>query len=80
MAKTRAQPPITLPDDANTLSVRFYLSDVGNAPRVEFSFPNGSRFDHALSEYNTVTGAQKTTLRTILIALRDETFTLEGFV
>jgi len=78
--KTRAQPPVTLPDDANTLSVRFYLSDVGNVPRVIFSFPGGQSFDHALSEYSTVTGAQKTALRATLLALRDETFALEGFV
>ena len=78
--KTKSQPPINLPDDDNSLWVRFYLSDTPpNPPRVEFTFPNGMTFDHALSEYSTITGAQKTNLRAILLALRNETFTLEGF-
>lgn len=77
--KTRPQPPQVLPDDANTLSVHFYLSDVGALPRVAFTFPGGAHFDHALSEYSTLSGAQKTTLRNLLLALRDETFVLEGF-
>jgi hypothetical protein len=77
--RTKPQAPLSLPDDANTLSVHFYLSDIGNAPRVAFTFPNGQTFDHALSEYSTVSGPQKLALRSTLLALRDETFTLEGF-
>lgn len=77
--KTKPQPPLTLPDDANALDVRFYLSDVDATPRCTFTFANGTVFDHALSEYSTVSGAQKLTLRNILQALRDESYTLEGF-
>lgn len=78
--RTKPQPPANLPDDDNTLSVRFYLSDTPpNPPRVEVTFPNGATFDHALAEYSTVTPAQKTALRGVLLALRNETFTLEGF-
>ena len=80
MPRSRNNPPTVLPDDANSIRSTFYLSDVDNSPRVAFTFPNGAHFDHALSEYSTVTPAQKTALRNTLIALRNETFTLEGFV
>ena len=81
MPKSKANAPTVLPDDANALSVQFYISDAasGNVPRVSFTYPQGAHFDHAISEYTTVTPAQKTALRAILLALRDETFTLEGY-
>ena len=79
MSKSRNSPPVVLPDDADSLAVTFYVSD--GLPRVTFQFPAQSkRFDHALSEYNSLSGAQKTTLRTLLTTLRDETFSLEGYV
>ncbi len=78
MSKSKAQAPAVLPDDADSISVRFYISD--GAPRVTFEYPSqNKRFDHAISEYNSLTAGQKTTLRTLLLALRDETFTLEGY-
>lgn len=78
MAKTKNQPPLSLPDDADSISVHFYISD--GVPRVVFDFPTAKqRFDHAISEYSSLSGAQKTTLRSLLTALRDETFTLEGY-
>jgi hypothetical protein len=79
MSKTKANPPTVLPDDADSLLVHFYISE--GIPRVTFEFPSqGRRFDHAISEYNTLSGAQKTALRALLTALRDETFTLEGYL
>lgn len=78
MSKTRANPPTVLPDDADSVRVQFYLSE--GLARVRFEFPAQQRtFDHALSEYSSLSGAQKTTLRTLLTALRDETYTLEGY-
>jgi hypothetical protein len=79
MSKTRANPSTVLPDDSESLRVQFYLSE--GAPRVRFEFPGQQKtFDHAISEYSSLTGAQKTNLRAMLLALRDETFTLEGYV
>ncbi len=61
------------------MRVLFYLAD--GDPRVTFFFPGeGKFFDHAISEYSSLSGAQKNNLRTMLQALRDETFTLEGYV
>lgn len=78
MSKSKARTPIVLPDDADSISVHFYIAD--GTPRVTFEFAGQSqRFDHAISEYSTLSGAQKTTLRTLLLALRDETYTLEGY-
>lgn len=78
MAKTRNNPPTVLPDDADSLRVQFYLSE--GVPRVRFEFPSQQKtFDHAINEYSSLTGAQKTNLRAMLLALRDETFTLEGY-
>lgn len=82
MAKTKPTPPSTLPDDANSLAILFYLASPDatppNHPRVSVQFP-GASFDHAVSEYTTLTNGQKNTLRSLLLALRDETFTLEGY-
>lgn len=79
MSKTKANPPTVLPDDTDSISVHFYISD--GAPRVVFDFPGqGKRFDHAISEYSALTGTQKNNLRAMLQALRDETYTLEGYV
>ena len=86
--KTKARSPEQLPDASDDLRVIFYISDPasGSVPRVQFQFtaanPAGESvfFDHALSEYSTLTPAQKANLRAALLALRDETYTLEGFV
>jgi hypothetical protein len=78
MAKSKANPPTVLPDDADSIVCSFYIAD--GAARVSFRYPQQNKtFDHALSEYNSLSGAQKTTLRNLLTALRDETFTLEGY-
>jgi hypothetical protein len=78
MPKSRNNPPTVLPDDADSLVVSFYISD--GAPRVTFRFPEQNKsFDHAVSEYSSLTNTQKNNLRTMLLALRDETFTLEGY-
>lgn len=76
--KSHANPPTVLPDDADSIVAQFYVDS--GTPRVQFNFPGSTKsFNHALSEYNTLTAGQKTTLRTLLTALRDETFTLEGY-
>lgn len=78
MSKSKARTPIVLPDDVDSISCHFYISD--GDPRVTFEFSGQSvKFDHAISEYTTLTGAQKTTLRTLILALRDETYTLESY-
>jgi hypothetical protein len=87
LPRSKAQPPEQIPDGANDLACLFYISDPasGSVPRVQFTFkPNSGPlpvviFDHALSDYTTITPAQKVTLRNLLAALRDETFTLEGY-
>lgn len=84
MSKSKNSPPVVLPDDADSISVRFYISASeppgSGVPRVTFEFPGqNKRFDHAISEYSSLTGAQKNNLRSMLVALRDETYTLEGF-
>lgn len=83
MAKTKPLPPLSLPDDANSLSITFYVADAAavppNHPRIIVHFPNGPNFDRPVSDYTSLTPAQKTNLRTMLLALRDETFTLEGY-
>lgn len=79
MSKSKNNPPTILPDDADSISVHFFISD--GTPMVTFEFPvQSKRFIHALSEYNSLTGPQKISLRSMLTALRDETFTLEGYV
>lgn len=80
---TKTQPALVARNGASDLSIRFYISDPasGSAPRVEVSLLGaGISVDHAVSEYSTLTPANKTSLRTLLTAIRDETFTLEGFV
>jgi hypothetical protein len=82
MPKTKPQPGSVLPNSANDVSVRFFISDPasGSVPMVETSFPaQGAIFTHKLSEYTTLTPAQKSNLQTLVVALRDETFTLEGY-
>lgn len=71
-------------DSINANSIAFYRSDANavppNDPRVRITLSDGTQVDHALSEYTSVTGAQKTTLGTIIQSLLTETLTLEGFV
>ena len=79
MPKSRINPPTVLPDDPDSLSVHFFISD--GTPMVTFEFSSQKlRFIHALGEYNSLSPAQKNNLRNMLQALRDETFTLEGYV
>lgn len=86
MAKTLAQPPLTLDNGPNDLGMYFYISDAGsgNVPRVTVTyFRSGTavrQSDHAISEYTTLTPAQKTSFRSMALAIRDETFTLDGAV
>jgi len=77
MARTKAQPPISVDDGPNDLSIRFYIAD--GVPRIIVVLPNGTHLDHAISEYSSLNGTQKNNLKSMLIALRDETFSLEGF-
>jgi hypothetical protein len=79
MARTRANPPTTLPDDA--LAVRALIYPADGDWRIRFEFPAQQKcFDRSFSECSSLTGAQKTNLRSMLIALRDEILTLEGYV
>lgn len=79
MAKIRAQPPISIDDGPNNLSITFYIAPDGT-PRVTVTFPNyGGTLDHAMSEYSSLTNTQKNNLKNMLLAIRDETLTLEGF-
>lgn len=85
MAKTKQQPPIVVDNGTNDMSITFYVSDEasGHVPRLIVTMlRNGVpviSYDHAVSEYSSLTSNQKQNLRTMLTALRDETFTLEGF-
>ena len=80
MSKTRQSPPVVVDDGPNALSITFYVAGDGT-PRVTLNLPNyPGTLDHAMSEYSSLTGTQKNNLKTMLIALRDETLTLEGFV
>jgi hypothetical protein len=76
----------TVLDGADDLSIRFYLADAvatpPNHPRVEVHLPGpggGVTVDRPLSEYTDLSGAQKTALRNLLTAIRDQTLALEGF-
>lgn len=83
MAKARnIQVPQTVQDGANDVAIRFYVTAAG-APRVEVQFPTNVgapvTADRPISDFATLTGAQKTTLRALLTAIRDEALALEGF-
>lgn len=79
MARTRPQPPLSIDDGPNNLSITFYVTSDGT-PRVTVTFPGyAGTLDHAVSEYSSLTNSQKNNLRAMLIAIRDETLTLEGF-
>ncbi len=79
MPKSRNRSPIVLPDDTDSLVIHFFISD--GAPRVIVEFPQqGISFNHPISDYGSLTANQKNNLRAMLQALRDETFTLEGYV
>lgn len=86
MAKSFTQPPIVVDNGANDLSVTFYVSDAasGNTPRVAVQYMHNGQIvrvsDHAVSEYSTLTPTQKTNLRSMHLAIRDETFTLDGAI
>lgn len=66
----------TVQDGADDLEIEFSVPN--GVPTVVVRL-NGVHSRRPLSEYTTVSAAQKTTLRTILTAIRDETFTKEGF-
>lgn len=87
MAKTRnVQVPQTVPNGTNDLSVTFYISDPasGSVPRVTFQWKSDQgqpvSVDRPLSDFSSLNGAAKLQLRNSLVSLRDECFTLEGFV
>lgn len=87
MSAQRTPPAQVVDNGVNALSIRFYVSDpsAGSVARVEVSLPSATPggspvvVDYALASYTTVSGANKTALRTILIAIRDETLTKESF-
>ena len=79
-----APPPVVVDDSTNALQITFFVDQVnGPSVLVHFVDTNGQQqyaASYPLSSYSTVTGAQKTALRSVLQAIRDETFTKEGFV
>lgn len=88
MPKSRnLQVPQTVLDGANDLSIRFYLADAAatppNHPRVaiELVTIGGERLqvDRPVSDFSSLSGAQKTALRAALLSLRDEALLLDGF-
>lgn len=79
--------PLNADSSANGLNILFYISDVssGHVPHVIVNIldVNGNTIyskDRPLSDYQTLSGAQKINLGSLLTSLRDEFFTLEGFV
>lgn len=80
--RTRQPPPVVVDDSASKLEIRFYISDdaSGNVPRLQLILSNGLTYDHPMSDYSSLTNTQKNNLRAMLVALRDETLTLEGYV
>ena len=88
MPKTRnIQAPQTVLDGANDLSIRFYVADAASSPpnhprvAVELHTEAGSRInvDRPVSDFTSLSGAQKAALRAALLSIRDEVLTLEGF-
>ena len=83
---TRSLGNVAIDDNPKLLRETFYLSDdaSGNVPRVTVNQMDSAgnvvwTSDHAISEYSTLTPAQKTSFRSMAIAIRDETRTLDGF-
>jgi hypothetical protein len=75
--RTKANPPTQLPDDADSVSEHFYVSD--GVLRVTVNFPaQNKHFDRAINE-TSLTAGQKTTLRALLLAVRDDVLSLEGY-
>ncbi len=87
MAKVRVhQIQQSVPDGADDLSLRFYIDRrTGDTPvpRVELHLTtvNGDEVtvDRPFSDITALTGSQKTNLRNMLIAIRDQVLGLEGF-
>lgn len=87
--KTRNQNVATsVDDDVNLQHFELYRADAAASPpnhvrvRVRARNANGSVqvvFDRPLSDYSSLTGAQKTTLGSFVQSLFGETLTLEGF-
>lgn len=88
MAKTRnISVPQTVRDGADDLSIRFYIADAAASPPnharvvVQYTTSSGSTVesDRPLSDYSSLSGAQKTSLRALLTAIRDQNLALENF-
>jgi hypothetical protein len=88
MSKSLAQQALILDNGPNDLRIEFYISDAAatppNDPRVIIKYLRSGQVvtssDHPVSAYSTITNAQKLALRNTLLAIRDETFTLDGAV
>lgn len=88
MPKARTVPIVQTVNDApDALSIRFYISDASanppNVPWVQITLPAVSgdpvHVDRPLSDFTSLTPAQKANLRTLLTAVRDQALALEGF-
>lgn len=86
MAKTRlVQVPQTVPDGADDISIRFYVAISANGSKVPSVHLHQETagapvvIDRPLSDITSLTTNQKNNLRTMLTAIRDELYTLEGF-
>lgn len=81
--KTRTIESIqSAPDTADDVTVGFYVADAaspgGRHLRVVVNL-GPVQTDRPLSDYTNLTPANKTALRNLLTALRDQSFSLEGF-
>lgn len=82
--RSRVPPAITLDDDLNLQVITLYRAPATATPpnhvRVRIHCANNTLlFDRPLSDYSSLSGAQKTTLGTLCQALFTETLTLESF-
>jgi len=77
---------ISVDAGANDLRVTFYISDSasGNIPRVVGHLQRNEQVvinvDRPLTDFTDLTNPQKVILRSLLLAIRDQLLTLEGFV
>ena len=87
MAWQKARGPKVARAGANDIGIRFYLSDAAAAPpntlRIEVQIPHEGDEPSGLQDFpittSSLTPAQRTQLRALLTALRDEALTRGGY-